>query len=469
MTILTFQNFSKRRNSTKRPLDSAGTSVNVNLKDSTSIESPVFELASNDFTINYVKAFGAYYFVNDIVSVVNGIIELHCQKDVLATFKDDIGNYTAFVERAASSYDVTIHDTAISQKTSYAQKITGATVTMLASEAKRGLYVIRTAGRNGVNSYAITASDLADIMDYCYNPSNSDYVNFTGDVVRIMLQDPFHYITDLRWIGLTDGMVSSVTGSGSSYPTRAVMLGWFAAKDGNNSPITGHVVQPSAYYPTSVVHGSVDVPAISNYFNDFRDWSSDWTKYTLYVPGCGSFPVDGLAVKDGISIDYGIDLITGDMGATVYRGAVADTGKSVLMTLSGKAGCPVQIGQVAPNSSAIIQTVEAGVKAWQRKEMPDLQEIVTGIQAVTQPTPSTIGANGSPGQIQFMPDAFLTKYIYDSAGIPLAVQGRPLCQNVTLSTLSGFVKCGGASLDIAGEGGDKDAVNAFLNGGFYYE
>lgn len=469
MTILVFQNFSKRRNSTKTPQDSAGTALNVHLKDGTSIESPVFELASNDFTINYVKAFGAYYFVNDIVSTAQGVLELHCQKDVLATFKSEIGNYTAFVERAASSYDPTIHDTAISQKTNYAQKITGATVTMLASEAKRGLYVIRTAGRNGVNSYAISAADLASIMEYCYDPDNQDYLAFTGDVVRIMLQDPFHYITDIRWIGLTDGMVSEVTGSGSVYPVRAVMLGWFSAKDGGNNPITGHVVQPSTYYPSSVVHGSVDVPAISQHFNDFRDWSSDWTKYALYVPGCGSFPVDGLAVKDGLSIDYGIDLITGDMGATVYRGGTSDTGRSVLMTLSGKAGCPVQIGQVAPNSSAIIQTVEAGVKAWQRKEMPDLQEVVTGIQAVTQSSPSTIGANGSPGQIQFMPDAFLTKYIYDSAGIPLAVQGRPLCQNVQLSTFSGFVKCAGASLDIAGEGGDKDAVNAFLNGGFYYE
>ena len=68
-----------------------------------------------------------------------------------------------------------------------------------------------------------------------------------------------------------------------------------------------------------------------------------------------------------------------------------------------------------------------------------------------------------------MPYYILYETAYDSAEFATNVNGRPLCKNVQLSTLSGYIQCAGASVDIPGFAGDKEAVNNALNGGFYYE
>ena len=112
MTITTWSNFTKRRNSTKRP-GSGGTQHDCKLKEATSIERPTFLLQSNDFTINYVQAFGHYYFVDDIKSVRQDLIEVSCSIDVGATYKSQIGNYTAFVERSYSYRNIYIPDPAV--------------------------------------------------------------------------------------------------------------------------------------------------------------------------------------------------------------------------------------------------------------------------------------------------------------------------------------------------------------------
>ena len=52
----------------------------------------------------------------------------------------------------------------------------------------------------------------------------------------------------------------------------------------------------------------------------------------------------------------------------------------------------------------------------------------------------------------------------------LAREGRPVMKLTTLSTLNGmYIKCSDASVPIAGMGSEKDAVNDFLNSGFYLE
>ena len=68
MTITVWSGFSKRRNSTKQP-SATGTIITANLKENCSIESPVFILQGNQFNIDYVQAFGAYFYVSNIISL----------------------------------------------------------------------------------------------------------------------------------------------------------------------------------------------------------------------------------------------------------------------------------------------------------------------------------------------------------------------------------------------------------------
>ena len=113
MNIKVYTSFTKRRNSTKVP-SSGGTRKTVTLKEGTSIENPTFLLAGDLFTVDYVEAFGHYYFVDDVVSVRNGLTEIKCSMDPLATHKTAIGNYTALIERSDYHYDISYPDPAVS-------------------------------------------------------------------------------------------------------------------------------------------------------------------------------------------------------------------------------------------------------------------------------------------------------------------------------------------------------------------
>ena len=56
-----------------------------------------------------------------------------------------------------------------------------------------------------------------------------------------------------------------------------------------------------------------------------------------------------------------------------------------------------------------------------------------------------------------------------STGIPTTQKGRAKFAAATISSLSGYIQCMDASVDIPGYSSEKDRVNGYLNGGFYYE
>ena len=88
--------FAKRRNSTKQPTSFTDVRT-VNLKEGTSEDRPTFILAGDLFGYNYVIWGTKYYFIVDIVSLHNGLTEVSCILDVLATYKAEILASTQYV------------------------------------------------------------------------------------------------------------------------------------------------------------------------------------------------------------------------------------------------------------------------------------------------------------------------------------------------------------------------------------
>ena len=114
MDIRVFTDFTKIKNSTKQP--AGGQQIGCFLKDDTSLLRPVFILDTPIASYTYVQAFGKYYFVSDVVNLDANRCEVHCVLDVLATYKADIVNYPAFVERSAVLFDEYVNDPLLSQK-----------------------------------------------------------------------------------------------------------------------------------------------------------------------------------------------------------------------------------------------------------------------------------------------------------------------------------------------------------------
>lgn len=112
-----FFNMLKRENSTKRPTANPLLTVDALMRNDSSIITPVLELHKtapiNTRVMNYVfiPAYDRYYFVKDWVWET-GLWLIYLSEDVLASWKDTIGNYHDYVERAAdlSVWDGTVID-----------------------------------------------------------------------------------------------------------------------------------------------------------------------------------------------------------------------------------------------------------------------------------------------------------------------------------------------------------------------
>lgn len=90
----------------QNPLDN--NLFNITIKDSNSIINPVI-LLQTDSTPNFnyarIEDWARYYFVDDIISVRNGVWEIYLREDVLETYADGILNLTAFVDVNEHTYN----------------------------------------------------------------------------------------------------------------------------------------------------------------------------------------------------------------------------------------------------------------------------------------------------------------------------------------------------------------------------
>ena len=85
------------------------------LKEETSIIDPVIKIECNISDVvgcNYmnIPAFGRSYFVNNIRSIRNGLVEFSCHVDVLSTYADGIKSNTAIVKRQENSWNLYLND-----------------------------------------------------------------------------------------------------------------------------------------------------------------------------------------------------------------------------------------------------------------------------------------------------------------------------------------------------------------------
>lgn len=89
--------------------------VNGTLREGTSIIDPVIKIECNlsDFAkcnYMYVPEFGRYYFVTNIRSVIDSIVEFTCHVDVLSSFKQEIRMNTCIVKRQENDWNLYLND-----------------------------------------------------------------------------------------------------------------------------------------------------------------------------------------------------------------------------------------------------------------------------------------------------------------------------------------------------------------------
>lgn len=454
MIINTWNNFTKRKNSTKRPEESQATARTVRLKENTSIENPIFILTGNNYDLNYIQAFNHYYFVTDIISINNAQCEVHCEQDLLATYKEAIQNTTAFV-----AYDTTanteIPDNRIPTKST--PTVSANSVALRSDVSKAGGFIASITGVGTVNTYVIPQGNLGRLLpditsvfdEYIQGENVFDAIKGglkqlvgsgqVSDNIRNVLWMPFAVSGDEVVNPVNVGMYTIKTESG-------IDIGF--------SRIISRLSEETV---------TVNIPW---QFNDWRN-TEPYTQVYLYIPFIGLVNYSASALKGttALTVKTCLNKIDGDLSVEVKAGS------QVLGTYGASTASEVGLGSSNLSKDNKVTNVFAGFNALKESVINSPIEAIRTYMQGSMAHASTVGGVGGAGAGLDLSIICYT-VCHDTNVSPAsvsAVMGTPTMQTKSLSGLTGYVQTSNASVDIPGMSSDKDAINSMINAGIFIE
>ena len=448
MTEIVLYHFSKRKNSTKRPTRQ-GAEVPCLLKSATTFQTPTFILQKpmNDMLqFNYAKWADHYYFIDSTTSINAGQTEISCTEDVLATYKNEISNYTCFIERSSNQTTlandtmyIPTNDWVLSTRNvSHKEKIMTSTYSQQ--------YIIRVVSRTGVASYYINGDQLNNLLDYMYTESN--FADVITDAITKLMFDPFKYIVDLKWIPFVES----------------------AFKNNNNEAIQ------LGFWDSGVMAKRIDEDTVVNFsysfafdnplyaITDFRYYNPSFSNYFIKLPFIGVVALNPYKIDESVNALYQFDATSG------LCNVFLQSKKVVFASYQFQLSVPVQIGYASTNIAQLTTSAVSLVSAGLQGNIA--QGISSGIEAgrsITAPEVSMLGTIGNISNILNNQILEFNSYACTSIDPDGASEGYADGTVRSISGLSGYIKCRNASIEISGFTGDQEAVNNYLNSGFYYE
>ena len=459
----TFYTFAKRINSTLQP--SGGTSYNIILKAPSGVLDPIIQLDLGQdgnpsaFNYCYIPEFNRYYWVK--WQWENRLWTGYCSVDPVASWKSDIGNYIAYVTRAASAYDGDIMDCYYPAKAEITEtKLNATTYPEFTHTINNGCFVIgvqgKSSGPNGgaVTYYAVKPPAIAAITDYLLDPQNYNIQDIEEDLLKCIF-NPMQFIVSCLWFPMTEWIMGS----------DSIDVGWWTitgtsgnCKKLSDSIFTRNLVYPIPKHPQAATRG--------NYLN-----MQPYSTYIINAGPWGAIPIDNRQLLDETNLVcwMNIDLMTG----TGRLSIVGKDSAAYVQDHMAQIGVPVQLGQNMLNQGALFSGISSGVNAAGAIMHTSPGALLTnGLSAIydvaslSQAQPVSVSSNGSMAfNIAFnIIGRFLTIVDED-----IVSRGRPLCKKRQISSLSGFIMCEDADPEIPCTSQELEQIVTYLNNGFYYE
>lgn len=482
--------FTKRENSTAQY---AGTWVDFDcyLKDDCSVMFPRIELetGSNLHNYNYaeIPAFNRYYFITDITySCEHVVITMKC--DVLATYKTEIGSSNEYILRSASNYDGTITDSLYPVKAQTTFQVgstsgggTPGSPTTGTFETSEMCYVIGILNNTQTNKFGavkyyvldstglgnlmnfllgqgVTNSSIAqtdNLLDFIHNNFSTWETELQNGVVR-SLMNPTEYIVESYALPYTPAVGSSET----------LTIGWWP------TTVSGLPIVSTDQFVKGINNGSLTInkhpqaTARGDYMN-----LSPYTRYWLYLGVFGYYPLDTMKVLNATDVDFHI---YGDAFGNVKCQLSVDG--IIIDTLSANVKCNFPIGQVNVDAlggaSAMLSAISplVGVDV-EKGDIPN--SLINGASGVVSATRALLPQSRVSGSTGTFVDVFKSFISYcefhEVVDDDLTHRGRPLCQNVSISSLSGYILVSDPDVSIPGTKEENQQIKQYMSSGFYYE
>lgn len=465
-------NVTKRRNSTFVP--SGGSSFQMVLKSQTSILNPVLEVYTETFpwneiafTIGNIKR---YYFVDDVVSINNGIWQIHCSADVLATWKSYIVGASAYVLYSTIGYSAGVPD--MRMPVVYNKTQAQSDFEIFGGIWKpEGRFILSVVGEGsgGVASYCLTISqfhslmlrisDYQDIYDFSWPDSPGDSLEdiFNWMVECIQTIGEF-FNTSLKQISSFGNALGNVRSCvwipflPTTYSSYEIVLGGYH---------TG-INAPSVIGAPQIEINTANIPWI---YGDWRDGARH-TDIFMYLPWTGvvSLPVSQIQGDSSLSITSVLSPLTGDILHVVAVGGKA------IGTYGGSTGVSVPVGVSNINPMAGLNSIVNGaIGMVTGNPIGGAANIVAGYSAAITPVSSAMGGNGNSANAAAGPFGWVYAVGHstpESPGASAEIHGRPTFKTMAIPT-SGFVQTQDFQVAAPCLKAEATAINALCNGGIY--
>ena len=459
-----FYNFSKKENSTAQP-GGTGTVYDCAIKTPSSMQAPVIELKLDNvpgFNYCYIPEFARFYYITG-VTYNRGLWELSTRVDVLATFKSDINSTSMYIERASAASTGSLVDSLYPLKDTYTESNTVIEYGNLIpwSGGVVVVSIINGTSSTGMVAYQFAPSQftlfLAGLMGTDADSSVSVWDSLTQSI-KVTTYEPLRYIGACYWFpdGFTVGSAVTSLQLGNYTATGFTCYPLYTAA----SPKTVHYTVTLPKHPQAATRGS---------FCNLKPFS----EYDLTLSSFGNIKLDAAAVATATSLDISIkpDPFTGMARCIVET----DTG-ALLANVAAQWGVPLRIATFGQFSVAnILGTAGAaaafagGVASGEAGSIVGgLTGTVKGIENMLKGSFDTVGSTGAI--IDHQTDKVLYARFYTIADDDNANNGRPYCSVNTPGTLQGYLKAQkGLVTSSRAIRTELDAINTYMEEGFYYE
>ena len=486
MPAVDFGTFSKKRNSTQQPTNELSDSRTVKLKELTSYDAPTFILTGDEFAYNYGKWGNRYYFIGDVRSIHNNLCEVDCVLDPLATYKADILASIQFVLYSSLKSSNWLKDTRIPILASESCSRSSASLGIFDTSPVTGRLILSALGKNGVATYNCAIADVhllltnlenwadGDINDIISNiQSSNDPAVMIGELAKALTVTGFYgnaysqapsCIRSCVWSALTD---AAIGGSSTN-----IFLGKY------DTGYQGKVFSTTAKTAST----SVSIP-----------WTySDWRRVTcedvyVYLPYSGviSIPSESVSSVSSLSITCSYSPTDGNLAYQI------SAGNEIVGTYTGNCNAPYAIGlNQSASLGEIAQTVFKGADKMlsvglNTRLTPQSQTAsvigvgMKGIEAAYNTldvmhttNPTCIGSIGGCTGAGLSTDIICFVVHHPSLYNPddhAATMGYPTMKQMSLSTLTGYCQCANAHVECAAQANELDAIDYYLNSGFFIE
>lgn len=498
-------NFTKNHKSTAQPTLTGLTPISCKLKTPCTLLSPVLEIQQAPSTQGgmitanyaYLPDFNRYYFITNI-NFSGNLLILSLKVDVLASWKSAITASSQYVLRSASNYDGTIKDTKYPIKAvnpnhsiTYGEQRSNP---LQPGSGSYGVFVVGVVSKGGslsgcVSYYAMSYLVFIDFMLKLFN-LNTQWQGTGTDIadgLKKAITDPMQYVVSCNWYPYS---VNDFVNRGFASSSYYITVGYdqiqlsaqcYPFDNVLNIEFTNLLSMTLPSHPQAASRGSyLNMEPFSRYYLTFYPFCSLAELDSTKVGGMGT-----------VYLVYTVDLRTGRGILSVCTAVNGTTytdwrPKAPIRVFEAQIGVPIPVATihtemqnmsqfitnvgVAAGSefggfkqlgSRLVDTVSgwlaSGLKSmWTGDEamqtaldqfkselqplnMEDLSNVASNAAAMKS-TCEMIGSQGTMSGYSRMPVAVWGDF-YTVANDNSAKYGRPCCQTLTLSTLSGFTQC----------------------------